>query len=127
MGRHVAPAIHTVSAVADGFAHKLTVPVPAGVADADIAAALAIKSWVYRDAPDYGSPELDEHAEPIAQVKLSSDRSTLLVTLAMTEQPKVHPQQTARVYQITLSGKKLWNEEGPGLDAFYTLYAFPAK
>ena len=88
MGRHVAPAIHTVSAVADGFAHKLTVPVPAGVADADIAAALAIKSWVYRDAPDYGSPELDEHAEPIAQVKLSSDRrNRSLATTVPTTQP----------------------------------------
>ena len=42
-----------------------------------------------------------------------------------TEQPTVHPQQTARVYRITVDGKKVWDETGPGFEAFYTLYAFP--
>jgi len=126
-GSTIAPALHHVSAVADGFALALTVPVPATLTDADLASALTINSWTYRDAPDYGSPELDEHRETVTAVTLSADRLTLHVTLAKTEQPKVHPQQTARVYQITLAGKKLWNEEGPGLEAFYTLYSFPTK
>jgi len=126
-GKTVAPAIKLMSAVAGGFDLTFTVPVPAGVTDADLTAALAIKSWVYRDAPDYGSPELDEHAEPVTSVTLSADRSTLHVALAKTEQPKIHPQQTARVYQLTLSSQKVWHEDGPGFDAFYTLYAFPAK
>ena len=126
-GKTVAPAIKQISAVAGGFDLSFTVPVPAGVTDADLGAALALKSWVYRDAPDYGSPELDEHAEPVTSVTLSADRSTLHVTLAKTEQPKVHPQQTARVYQLTLSSQKIWHEDGPGFDAFYTLYAFPVK
>ncbi len=126
-GKTVAPAIKQLSAVAGGFDLLFTVPVPAGVKEIDLAAALALKSWVYRDAPDYGSPELDEHAEPVTAVTLSADRSTLHVALAKTEQPKIHPQQTARVYQLTLSSQKIWHEDGPGFDAFYTLYAFPAK
>ena len=126
-GRTVAPAIHQISAVAGGFELKFTVPIPANVTETDLASALAIKSWVYRDAPDYGSPELDEHAEEFTQVTIGADRTSLRVALAKTEQPKVHPQQTARVYQLTLSGKKVWNEEGPGFEGFYTLYGFPAQ
>lgn len=124
-GKTVAPAIHHVSAKADGFELTFTAPVPASLPDADLAAALKIKSWIYRDAPDYGSPELDEHSEDVTKVALNADRTALHITLAKTEQPVVHPQQTARVYQLTVDGQKLWNESGPGLEAFYTLYAFP--
>lgn len=126
-GKTIAPAIHHVSAVAGGFQLSFTVPVPAALTDSDLTKALAIKSWVYRDAPDYGSPELDEHVEDFTKLTLSADRTSLHVTLAKTEQPKIHPQQTARVYQITLNGKGIWNEDGPGFEAFYTLYSFPAK
>jgi mono/diheme cytochrome c family protein len=126
-GKTVAPAILHVSAVAGGFELTFTAPVPATLTDADMAAALAIKSWTYRDAPDYGSPELDEHPEGVTTVALNADRTVLRVALAKTEQPVVHPQQTARVYQLTVDGKKLWNEAGPGLEAFYTLYAFPSR
>jgi hypothetical protein len=124
-GKTVAPAIHHVSAKADGFELTFTAPVPASLPDADLAAALKIKSWIYRDAPDYGSTELDEHSEDVTKVALNADRIVLHVTLAKTEQPVVHPQQTARVYQLTVDGQKLWNESGPGFEAFYTLYAFP--
>jgi mono/diheme cytochrome c family protein len=125
-GKTTPPAIHHVRAVAGGFELMLTAPIPRGLSDADVTAALAIRSWVYRDAPDYGSPELDQHAEAVTQVAIGADRSSLRVTLAKTEQPRVHPQQTARVYELTLSGPKLWGEEGPGFQAFYTLYGFPA-
>lgn len=125
-GKTVPPSLHHVSAVAGGFDLVFTAPVPAGISDADVAAALVIRSWVYRDAPDYGSPELDEHDEAVTAVKLSPDRLTLHVTLAKTEPPVVHPQQSARVYRLTVSGQKLWNDQAPGLEAFYTLYAFPA-
>jgi len=124
-GTTVAPAIHHVSAVVGGFELTFTAPVPASLTDADLAAALAIRSWTYRDAPDYGSPELDEHDEAVTKVALNAARTALTVTLATTEQPKVHPQQTARVYRITIDGKKVWSETGPGFEAFYTLYAFP--
>jgi len=126
-GKTVAPAILNVSAVAGGFDLKFTVAVPATLTDADVAAALAIKSWTYRDAPDYGSPELDEHAEPMIKMELSADRMTLHVTLAKTEQPQIHPHQTARVYQLSVAGKTMWGETNPSFEAFYTLYKFPAK
>jgi hypothetical protein len=124
-GKTIAPAIHHVSAVPGGFDVTFTIPVPASFIQTDIASALAIKSWTYRDAPDYGSPELDEHAEPVTRIELSPDRTVLHVTLAKTEQPKVHPHQTARVYQLSVDGKKLWNATNPSFEAFYTLYQFP--
>jgi hypothetical protein len=123
-GKTVSPAIHSVSSAKDGCTLKFTVAVPAAITDAQLAATLAIKSWTYRDAPDYGSPELDERAEGVTKVTLSPDRLTLHVTLARLDQPVVHPHQTGRVYQLTLNGKALWNEDGPGFDAFYTLYQF---
>ena len=124
-GQTVAPALQQISAVSGGFELKFTVPIPTHLTETDFASALAIKSWVYRDAPDYGSPELDEHEEAFTQLAINATRTSLRVTLAKTEQPQVHPQQTARVYQITLSGKKVWEEEGPGFEGFYTLYRFP--
>ncbi|HEU5078843.1 MAG TPA: family 16 glycoside hydrolase [Opitutaceae bacterium] len=125
-GKTTPAAMHHVSAVAGGFDVVFTLPVPQAITEAELAPALAVKSWVYRDAPDYGSPELDEHAEPLTGVTLSNDRKTLHIALAKTEQPRIHPEQTARVYQITVDGKKLFNATGPGFDAFYTLYEFPA-
>ncbi len=126
-GKTIPPAIQRVSAVPGGFELHFTVAIPAGLAEKDLAAALAIKSWVYRDAPDYGSPELDEHAEPVMRVEIGADRTTLRVTLGKTDQPTVHPQQTARVYHLVLAGKTVWGAlAGPGFEAFYTLYQFPA-
>lgn len=126
-GHTVAPAIHHVAAAEGGFDLILTAPIPATVADLDLKSVLAVKSWVYRDAPDYGSPELDERVEPIAAVTLNAERNRLHVDLAETSHPSVHPQQTARVYRLTLDGKKLWDEAGPGNEAFYTLYEFPVR
>ncbi len=126
-GHTVAPAIHHVSAVSGGFEIKFTVPVPTTQSISAIGASLSIKSWTYRDAPDYGSPELDEQNESILQVEIAPDRLSLRVTLAKTEQPKIHPQQTARVYQLSVAGKTLWGESNPSFEAFYTLYEFPAS
>lgn len=124
-GKTIAPAIRQVSAVAGGFEIKFTVAVPSAFTNEQVAAALAIKSWTYRDAPDYGSPELDEHGEPFTRSEIAADRMSVRVTLAKTEQPKVHPQQTARVYQLSVAGKTLWGETNPSFEAFYTLYQFP--
>lgn len=124
-GATVAPAIHHVSAVKGGFAINFTAPVPTDKTDADLAAALAIRSWTYRDAPDYGSPELDEHDEGVRTVALNPERTVLTATLEKTEQPIVHPQQLGRVYHINVDAQKVWGETGSGFEAFYTLYRFP--
>lgn len=129
-GTTIAPAIATVAARADGFDVRLTVPVPADLTTDALAAALRIRSWTYRDAPDYGSPELDEHDEAVTALALGSDRRSVRITLATTVQPVVHPQQTARVYRLTLDGARCFGPaaaQEPGLEAFYTLYAFPAE
>jgi Domain of Unknown Function (DUF1080) len=125
-GKTIAPAIHHVSAKPDGFEIKFTVAIPAAITNAEVTAALAVNSWTYRDDTEYGSPELDEHAEPLAKVEIAADRASVHVTLAKTEQPRVHPHQTARVYQLSVAGKKIWDETNPSFEAFYTLYQFPA-
>ena len=124
-GKTIPPTIHHVSAITGGFTIYFTVPIPAEVKEVDLAHAAKVASWVYRDAADYGSPELDDHDEEISRVEMSADRSSLRVILANTAQPKLHPQQTARVYHLTVLGKDIWKDAGPGLDAFYTLYQFP--
>ncbi|MEO7598138.1 MAG: hypothetical protein ABIV50_04355, partial [Opitutus sp.] len=124
-GKTIAPAIHHVTAAPDGFDITFTTLMPSTLSEAAIRATLGITSWTYRDAPDYGSPELDEHPEAITRVELSSDRKTVRVVLTKTEQPTVHPDQTARVYHLTVAGRDLWGVDGAGFEAFYTLYAFP--
>ena len=126
-GQTIAPAIHHVSAVPGGFEIAFTVAVPASRSISDLGNAVTIKSWTYRDAPDYGSDELDEHAEPIAQTTIAPDRRSMRVTLTKTEQPRIHPQQTARVYQLSVASKTLWEISNPSFEAFYTLYEFPAE
>ena len=125
-GKTIPPAIQRVSAISGGFDVRLTVPLPENLNEAAIRATIAIKSWVYRDAPDYGSPELDEKSEPISNLEIGSERKSIRVKLAKTDQPQIHPDQTARVYHLTLAGKDLWGSDAPGFEAFYTLYEFPA-
>lgn len=124
-GKTVPPVIHHVSAIPGGFELQFTVPIPPAVKESALAPAVAIRSWIYRDAADYGSPELDQHDEEVSRIELTPDRSALRVFLAKTEQPTIHPQQTARVYHLVVNGKAFWPDAGPGLDAFYTLYRFP--
>jgi hypothetical protein len=125
-GKTTPPAIHHVSAAPGGFDLVFTLPIPDAIDDAAFLKDLKIQSWVYRNAPDYGSPEIDDHAEDIKGVSISKDRKTVRVTLVKTEQPVFQPNQTARVYRITVDGAPIFGENvGPGFEAFYTLYAFP--
>ncbi len=129
-GATVAPAIANVHAIEVGFRVELTQPLPAGLTDVEIAAALKLESWVYRDAPDYGSDELDSHDEEITQFQLNDARDSVTLVLGTTVQPVVHETQTARVYHLTLDGAALWGESAakePGLEAYYTLYTFGPK
>lgn len=132
-GKTAAPAIHHVAATSKGFAINLTQPLNKAITAEQLSAFLAIESWVYRDAPDYGSEEMDSQQEKIAQIKLSEDRKQLTVDLVTLEHKSVHPQQTARVYHLTLSNEaanettnqKLFSKSAPkNLEAYYTLYTF---
>ena len=122
-GKTMPAEITNVLATPEGFEVVLTVPAKKqGALDARIA------SWVYRDAPDYGSPELDEREEDIRQVSLSDDGKSVYLALDELNHKPVHPDQTARVYHIQLNRKALFAEESDrSLDAFYTLYRWPRR
>ena len=127
-GKTVAPAISSVAATKDGFRIALTQPLGNGVSPELLKNALGVESWTYRDAPDYGSPELGTRAENLAGISVSADRRAIDVKLATLEQPTVHPRQTARVYHVKLASGTLFDANAPKeLHAYYTLYAFPAK
>jgi uncharacterized protein YheU (UPF0270 family) len=117
-GNTLAPAIKSVTVTANGFKVFLTQPVPSNIEDASV----LVRSWVYRDAPDYGSPEMDLRDE-IADIRVANGGKTLMIELADTRQPQVHPQQTARVYHISLA-EGLFGENSPALNAFYSLWQF---
>ncbi|MCP8900887.1 family 16 glycoside hydrolase [Gilvimarinus xylanilyticus] len=117
-GETVAPAIKSVNVTESGFRLSLTQPLKEALIDGSV----LVRSWVYRDAPDYGSPEMDQRDESV-KVSLSDNGQELLLTLANTEQTQVHPQQTARVYQITLA-EGLFGDQSPPLSAFYSLWQF---
>lgn len=124
-GKTVAPAISEVFAQPDGFRVNFTQPV-SPTTDEELLRSLSISSWVYRDAPDYGSEIMDEHAEPVHSVELSNDRKSLRIKLDSIEQKLIHPQQTARVYHLALAGDRLFGAKAAfPLDAYYTLYQFP--
>ncbi len=129
-GKTVPPGISSVHAVPGGFHVKFSMALAAEVTSADLARMLTISSWTYRDAPAYGSDELDERIEAFSRLSIADDRQSFRVRLARTEQPVVHPDQTARVYLLELDAAELWGddrERAPGSQAFYTLYEFPPE
>ena len=74
-GKTVAPAIVAMVGDADGIhACDFTQPLGNGVSEAILRTALSLESWTYRDAPDYGSPELDLHGEDTTAIAVSPDR-----------------------------------------------------
>jgi mono/diheme cytochrome c family protein len=126
-GKTVDPGIVAMSATRDGFKLTLTQPLGGGVNASLLRSALTLESWTYRDAPDYGSPELDTRNEDTTSIAVSPDRKMLYITLATTEQPKVHPHQTARIYHLKLASGTLFDGPAPQqLDAYYTLKRFAA-
>jgi len=126
-GKTIAPAITQMLATPSGFAIELTQPVGSKVSTDELRSLLNLESWVYRDAPDYGSDELGLQQDAIKSIALSNDRKTLRIDLASLAQAKIHPQQTARVYHAQLKTKTLFTGNAPEkMDAYYTLYQFPA-
>lgn len=127
-GKTVAPQIEAMTATPNGFRIDLTQPLAANVSEDSLRAALSLESWTYRDAPDYGSDELDLQSETIKSVTLSSDRKSISIALSSLEQKQVHAQQTARVYHANLRAQSLFAANAPDvLDAYYTLRVFPKK
>ncbi len=129
-GKTLAPAIKQMLATSEGFHLELTQPLTASIATEQIAAqlttALTIESWVYRDAPDYGSDELGLQQEIIAAVTISDDRKSIKIRLGSLAQAQLHPQQTARVYHATFNAKNLFEADATQpMHAYYTLYKFP--
>jgi hypothetical protein len=125
-GKTIAPGITGMLATPTGFRIDLAQPLAATVTESNLRAALTLESWTYRDAPDYGSDELDLRPEVITALTLSKDRKAISIVLASREQSKVHPQQTGRVYYAKLAAKTLFDANAPEqLEAYYTLHRFP--
>ena len=126
-GKTIAPGIVVMTATADGFRIDLTQPLGAGVDESILRTAISLESWTYRDAPAYGSDELDLRDESTSSITLSPDRKSLYLVLASLNQPRVHPQQTARVYHARFASQALFDLPArKQLDAYYTLRRFPA-
>lgn len=124
-GKTVAPAIKSTHATNSGFKVELTQPLNDSIDSAALQKLLAVESWVYRDAPDYGSDELGKTMERITNISISADRKQITMSLAELSHASVHPQQTARVYHITLNNQKLFKDAAAAqLHAYYTLYKF---
>lgn len=127
-GKTIAPAIMQMLATPTGFALELTQPIDNKITADELRSLISLESWVYRDAPDYGSDELDVTQETIKLVSLSADRKTVSVDLASLTQKQVHPQQTARIYHAQLKTQTLFEKNAPEkMDAYYTLYKFPKQ
>jgi hypothetical protein len=127
-GKTVAPNIVAMSATPAGFRLAFTQPLGNGVSAEILKSALTMETWVYRDAPDYGSPELDLHPVDVKAFKVNADRKNVDVTLVSTEIPAIHPHQTARIYHARLASQTLFEAAAPAqMDAYYTLRGFPAK
>ncbi|HOY21526.1 MAG TPA: hypothetical protein PK002_00130 [Cellvibrio sp.] len=124
-GKTVSPAIQSTHATSNGFTLKLTQPLSDSIDSAALQKLLAVESWVYRDAPDYGSDELGKAMERITNISISADRKQITMSLAELGHASVHPQQTARVYHISLNNQKLFKDAAAAqLHAYYTLYKF---
>ncbi|RYY02594.1 MAG: hypothetical protein EOO53_13530 [Gammaproteobacteria bacterium] len=124
-GKTIAPAIHSTYATTNGFRLQLTQPLDDDIDASKLQQLIAIESWVYRDAPDYGSDELGKAVERITNISISTDRKQITISLADLAHASVHPQQTARVYHLTLNNQHLFKDSAPEqLHSYYTLYKF---
>lgn len=126
-GKTVAPGIVSLQTTATGFRVDLTQPLAGGVSENLLRSALSFESWTYRDAPDYGSPELDLKNDTITRITIAKDRRSVAIDLLSVEIPKVHPVQTPRIYHVKLASATLFDANAPAqLDAYATVRKFPA-
>jgi hypothetical protein len=124
-GKTIAPAIKQLLATDKGFTVQLTQPLANSVSVDTLLKAMKLDSWVYHDAPRYGSDEMGHHQEAVKSLKVSDDRQSFTIELATLDHPSVHPQQTARVYHLLLQSKALFNlVSSETMTAYYSLYSF---
>ncbi|WP_169449463.1 family 16 glycoside hydrolase [Marinimicrobium agarilyticum] len=127
-GERAPLAIERMVATDSGFEVHFTRPLPSMVSETSLQEALSLSSWTYRDAPDYGSERLAVRDEAVSEMTLDEARQVLYVTLSTTEVPKVHPQQTARVYHLVMDSEVLQRDHATvPMSAFYTLHRFPSE
>jgi hypothetical protein len=127
-GKTIPPTIKQMLATPGGFTIEFTQPLDTKISEDELTALISLESWVYRDAPDYGSEEMDLTHEAIKSISLSADRKTVNLALASLTQKQVHPQQTARVYHANVKTQSLFEKNAAEkLDAYYTLYQFPKQ
>ncbi len=123
-GETVMPALLKVTATPGGFDLHLTHALQ--ISSDEVEQRLSVRSWTYRDAPDYGSDMLGQRDEALAGVSVSADRKVIRLQLADSSIPDVHPHQVGRQYHLRLDTRDLFAEPGPEqLEAYYTLYRFP--
>lgn len=79
----------------------LTQALDENVTAEQLQAGATVSSWMYRDAPDYGSPELDTIEHAILSAALSDNRKEIILTLENAEFDTV-PFQTSRVFHLQL-------------------------
>ncbi len=127
-GKTIAPAILNMKATATGFDVELTQPLVKRLPTEELQNAITLQSWVYRDAPDYGSDELGLQQEKIKSISISEDAKHIRIYLDSLAQPKIHPEQTARIYHLQIKPEKWFTDLAPEtLQAYYTLYEFAKK
>lgn len=127
-GKTVTPAILNMKATATGFNVEFTRAIAKEISTEELQQAIKLESWVYRDAPDYGSDELGLKVEKIKSISISEDAKHIRINLDSLIQPDVHPDQTARMYHLQIQSKKWFNDLAPEtLQAYYTLYEFAKK
>ncbi|WP_415926378.1 hypothetical protein PN836_018505 [Ningiella sp. W23] len=119
--------IKNVRITEDGFKVYLTKALPPELA-ADIATlkqSVSINSWTYRDAPAYGSEEMGAKNDAIKSIVLGNDNTVVNISLEQASIPKVHEQQTGRVFHINLEhGSIAEHGKQADLHAFYSAHAF---
>jgi hypothetical protein len=124
-GKTVAPAIKQLVATNKGFSVRLTQPLAKSVSVDILLKAINLDSWVYHDAPRYGSDEMSHHQEVVKAISVSEDRQSFNIDLAKLIHPPAHPQQTARVYHFLLQSKGLFAlGSSETMTAYYSLYSF---
>ncbi len=120
-GKTLPKEIFTVNIQPEGFEIIFTAPTEA-FHKQDI----SITSWRYQDTPDYGSPELGKRIEQISDMTFSENRKVLKLKIKRQREKQYHPEQTARVYHISLQRKAVFNDSSDRkLEAWYTVNLWP--